>query len=57
MFSQCMKQLHTLLVTGLQGRKCRLGMLRKIESTADTLQGPSWVLHPPTAYKHLEITS
>ncbi len=40
MFSQCMKQLHTLLVTGLQGRKCRLGMLRKIESTADTLQGP-----------------
>ena len=32
------EQLHTLLVTGLQGRKCKLGILRKIESTADTLQ-------------------
>ena len=48
------KQLHTLLVTGLQGRKCRLGMLRKIESTADTLQGPSRALSPNTAYKYLK---
>ena len=41
-------------MTGLQGRKCRLGILRKIESTADTLQGPSRALHPPTAYKYLK---
>ena len=31
---------RTLLVTGLQGRKCRLGMLRKTESTAGTLHIP-----------------
>ncbi len=29
----------TLLVTGLQGRKCRFGILRNTESTAGTLQG------------------
>ena len=29
----------TLLVTGLHGRKCKLGRLKKIDSTSFTLQG------------------
>jgi hypothetical protein len=31
----------TLLVTGVHGRKWMLGRLKKMESTADTLQTPS----------------
>lgn len=49
------EQLQTLLVTGLQGRKCRLGILRKIESTADTLQESSKALPPNFTYKYLHI--
>ena len=31
---------RTLLVTGLQGRKCRLGMFMNTDSTCGTLHGP-----------------
>ena len=34
--------MHTLLVTGLHGRKCRFGMFRKTDSAWGTLRSAVW---------------
>lgn len=46
---QGMRQ-HTLLATGVHGRKWMLGKLKKMDSTDDTLQGYANFLHLRATY-------
>ena len=37
-----MRGMHTWLVTGLHGKKCRFGMFRKTDSAWGTLRSAVW---------------